>query len=875
MTTSPSPIVRRADYREPGHWIESVDLTFELGEAETIVRSRLALVANERRGKNARPLVLHAEALDVRRVALDGREMASGEWRLEGETLVIGRVPRRSVLEIEVAIHPQLNTALAGLYRSGGTLCTQCEAEGFRRITPFLDRPDVMARFSTTIVAEKERYPILLSNGNRVEARDLEGGRHLVRWVDPFKKPSYLFALVAGVLVATRGTFVTRSGRTVQLEVWVEPRNAERCEHALRALQKAMRWDEERFGREYDLDVYMIVAVDDFNMGAMENKGLNVFNSKYVLASPATATDDDYEDIEGVIAHEYFHNWTGNRVTCRDWFQLTLKEGLTVYRDQEFSADTTSRSLQRIQDVQTLRVAQFPEDAGPFAHPVRPESYVEINNFYTATVYNKGAEVVRLCERLLGREGFRRGLDLYFERHDGQAVTCDDFRAALADANGVDLTQFARWYSTPGTPAIHARGAYDERARTYTLTLSQETHAAGKRLDAEPLHVPVAVGLIGPDGRDLAARVCELREREQDFVFTGIDQRPVPSILRGFSAPARLELERSDEELAFLMAHDSDAFNRWDAGQELGTHVLLVLARAQQAGLTLELDAGFARAFGRILADPALDGSLKAAALVLPPERVVAQRLDVIDPDALHGARRFAQVELARCHRRELEATYEAARAHGPYRLERPSIDRRRLCAAALAYLTKTAEPPAIELAWRQFEAADNMTDSISALACLVEVEVPERERALAAFHARWRHDPLVLDKWFALQAASSLPSTLARVQELSRHPDFNPRNPNRVRALIGTFGAANQVRFHQRDGAGYAFVAEQVLGIDALNPQVAARLVQPFNLWRRFDASRQGLMRRELERIAAVTTLSKDVREIVEKALGAPAPRP
>jgi len=689
-----------------------------------------------------------------------------------------------------------------------------------------------------------------------------------VRWEDPFPKPSYLFALVAGELRCHGGSFTTRSGREVRLEIWVEPQNIDRCEHALRSLQKAMKWDEEVFGLEYDLDIYMIVAVNDFNMGAMENKGLNVFNSKYVLARPDTATDDDYEAVEGVIGHEYFHNWTGNRVTCRDWFQLTLKEGLTVFRDQEFSADMTSPAVKRIQDVRALRTVQFAEDAGPMSHPIRPESYIEMNNFYTATVYEKGAEVVRMIHTLVGQEGFRRGMDLYFERHDGHAVTCDDFRAALADANDADLNQFERWYSTPGTPTLAASGAYDEERRTYHLTLRQSVPAADPAQVPDPLLMPVRVGLLGSGGGDLVERVLELKETEQTFEFKDLPERPVPSLARGFSVPVKLEMERSRQELAFLMAHDSDAFNRWDAGQELAQLLLLELAREHAAGRVLSLDPEFVAAFRKTLLDPNLDGSLKSLALTLPNERYLGQQMEVVDPDALHAARLFVVRGLARALRTELSATYAQHAPAGAFEIDKAAIARRRIRNRALAYLTALGEPETTALAARQLAEADNMTDYEAAFACLVNLDTPESTDAIRTFHERWQHEPLVLDKWFRMQAFSVLPGTTERVAELAGHPDFTLKTPNRVYALVGAFATGNQAAFHAQGGQGYVFLADKVLELDALNPQVAARMVKSFNTWKRFDTERQGLMRAEIERIAARPGLSKDVTEIVGRAL-------
>lgn len=878
------PVVYRRDYQPPEFWIDRIELEFDLDPEQTIVTARLDVRRNDARDAGL-PLILDGEHLELQGVWLDGRQLEADQYTVTGDQLTIPAVPDRCQIETRVAIAPTRNTALSGLYQSAGMFCTQCEAMGFRRITYFPDRPDVLTRYRVTIRADQTRCPVMLSNGNRMASRPLDGGRHEVVWEDPFPKPSYLFALVAGELRCHRGTFVTRSGRSVQLEIWVEPQNIDRCDHALRSLEKAMRWDEETFGREYDLDVYMIVAVNDFNMGAMENKGLNIFNSKYVLASPATATDDDYEGVEAVIAHEYFHNWTGNRVTCRDWFQLTLKEGLTVFRDQQFTADQTSAAVKRISDVNLLRSRQFPEDAGPMAHPIRPESYISMDNFYTSTVYIKGAEIIRIYHTLLGADGFRRGMDLYFQRHDGQAVTCDDFRAALADANGADFRLLDRWYSQPGTPEVDVADDWQPETGRYSLALKQSypplpdgiPGVAGRK----PVPIPVAVGLLGPDGKDLplqlegeaspaagSTRVLLLDCEKARFTFTGIFQRPVASVLRNFSAPVRLRAEQSREDLAFLMAHDSDPFNRWDAGQTLAKEVLIELAGHVRDGRTLQLPELLSDAFGRLLADDAVDGSFKALALILPNEIVLGQEMDVVDPDALHEAREFVRAGLAQAHRTALLDEYHASSAGTAYGKDQEAIHRRRLKNTALAYLSTLAQPETTALVMSQFETADNMTDSQAALTLLADLECPERAAALAAFYERWRTDPLVLDKWFTVQASSRRADTVQRVIELQRHPDFRLSNPNRVRALIGAFAMQNQVRFHGRDGAGYALLADAVLQIDAANPQLASRLVSALNIWRRFDHQRQSLMQAQLHRIAAQDGLSKDVFEIVQRAM-------
>jgi aminopeptidase N len=874
--------VHRSDYRPPDYWIDTVELWFDLHEDRTAVKARLEVRREPALSGDVPPLVLDGEALTLRSVAIDGKPLPASRYHVTDESLTIDAPPARFVLETEVEIHPEKNTALSGLYRSGGLFCTQCEAHGFRRITYFLDRPDVMSSYTTHIEADRTRYPVLLSNGNRVDSA-LVAGRQRVTWRDPFKKPCYLFALVAGDLRCDAGAFTTMSGRKVRLEIWVEPQNVGRTSHALRSLERAMRWDEERFGREYDLDVYMIVAVHDFNMGAMENKGLNVFNAKYVLADPSTATDDEYEAIEAVIAHEYFHNWTGNRVTCRDWFQLTLKEGLTVFRDQIFSADMTSAPVKRIQDVRRLRGGQFPEDAGPMAHPIRPESYVSMDNFYTATVYEKGAEVVRLYQTLLGVDGFRRGMDLYFERHDGQAVTCDDFRAAMADGSGVDLSRLERWYSQAGTPFLRAEGRYDADARRYALTLTQSYPNAAPGDPRLPVPIPVRASLLARDGRELPLalagepgapgdapreRVLLLEDASARFVFEDVPSAPVPSLLRGFSAPVRLTLKRDREDLAFLLARDTDPVTRWDAGQELAMQILIGLAADVAAGRALALDPLFASAFGGVLKDASLDGSMKALALALPGETLIAQELAEVDPAAIHKARRFAVRSLAEAHRADFAKVFHDCSTGAPYSIERAEIDRRRLGNTALRYLATLEDAGWTARIEKLFQKADNMSDREVAFGLLVDTAGPERERALAAFYEAWRHDPLVLDKWFTAQALSLLPDTPERVRALYRHPDFSISNPNRVRALVGAFASANPQHFHAPDGAGYRFLTDVTLELDPRNPQLAARMASQLAQWRRYEPGRRGLMQQELERIAAQATLSKDVRENVERML-------
>jgi len=873
VSAAPRPKFR-SEYAPPAFEIETVELWFDLHDDHATVDAELTV---KRRSAGA-PLVLMGEELETLSVAIDGEELPADRWNASDEELRIDDVPDAFTLRTKVRIHPESSTSLMGLYRSSGNFCTQCEAEGFRRITWFLDRPDVMATYRVTLEADKAKYPVLLSNGNRIAEEDAGNGRHRARWEDPHKKPCYLFALVAGDLHCHRGSYRTMSGRDVALEIHVEHRDADKCEHALRSLQRSMEWDEKTFGLEYDLDLYMIVAVSDFNMGAMENKGLNIFNSKYVLARPDTATDADFEAVEAVIAHEYFHNWTGNRVTCRDWFQLTLKEGLTVYRDARFTADMTSAPVKRIDDVQGLRAHQFAEDAGPMAHPIRPEQYIEMNNFYTATVYEKGAEVIRMYEMLVGRDGFRKGMDLYFERHDGGAVTCDDFRAAMADANGRDLAQFERWYLQKGTPVLEASGAYDASAKTYTLTLTQ--HAPENEPAFQPTHMPVAVGLVGPDGADMrlaldgedvdsapTTRTLELTEASESFTFHGICERPVPSVLRGFSAPVKLRMERSREDLAFLYANDSDAFNRWDAGQALFTDVLLELEEKARRGEDLVVDPRLVDAVRAVLGDDALDGSLKAQAISVPPFATLGLARTPVNPAALVAARDAVIETLSRELRDDLLRVREAARPTGAYSADPASIRGRRIANTALGLLNVTEDAEARGLAREQFEAADNMTDAQAALACLCQHDTPERAKALADFHARWKDDALVLDKWFTLQATSKVVDAAAATR-LQGHDDFTLSNPNRVRSLIGAFVMGNFRGFHAEDGAGYRMLADAVLALDPKNPQIASRLVRALDAHRRFDAPWSDRMKAELERIRAVEGLSKDTFEIVNAAL-------
>jgi aminopeptidase N len=880
-TSAPPNPVRLADYQPPAFLIDTVDLTFELGEAETRVKSRLAVRRNPAAADPAAPLELDGDALEWVSVALDGERLGSNRYRLTSEGgLVAEDVPDAFALEIETRIDPQDNTALSGLYVSGGNFCTQCEPEGFRRIAYFVDRPDVMARYTVTIVADKGRCPVLLSNGNPAGSGEAEKGRHWAKWVDPHPKPSYLFALVAGDLVAVRDRFTTRSGREVALAIWVRRGDEDKCGHAMASLKKAMEWDEEVFGLEYDLDVFNIVAVSDFNMGAMENKGLNIFNTRYVLAKPETATDTDYQNIESVIAHEYFHNWTGNRVTCRDWFQLSLKEGLTVFRDQEFSADQGSRAVKRIGEVRTLRAIQFPEDDGPLAHPVRPESYIRIDNFYTPTVYNKGAELVRMIHTLVGKDGFRRGMDLYISRHDNHAATIEDFVAAMQEAGGVDLGRFKLWYAQAGTPEITVEDHWDAASRSYELNVEQKVPPTPGQPQKSPMLTPLAIGLLDADGGELptrlagesesraGTRVLALSEERQIFRFVDLPTEPVPSLLRGFSAPVKLKGVPLDR-LKFLAVHDPEPFARWEAGQEVATRALLDRVEALRGGRApAPLDPDLVAATRRTLAEAARDPALAAEALALPSEAFLADQMAVVDVEAVHRARETARGEIGRALAAEFAAAYQGLADPGAYRIDGGSIGRRALRNASLAYVAAADPEKGAALAKAQFDAAANMTDVLAALAVLADLDRPERPAALARFFAAWAHDPLVVDKWFSLQARSSLPDTPARVQALTEHPAFERKNPNRVRALVGAFAQGNQVRFHDASGAGYVFLAGEVVAVDATNPTTAARLVQPLCAWRRHDPARQALMQRELERILATPNLSKNTYEMASKSL-------
>jgi aminopeptidase N len=872
MRTEEPRAIHLADYKAPDFHIQTVKLDFALDPQATRVSARLEI---ERRTAGA-PLVLHGEELKLISVTLDGGALSPADYRLDDKSLTIANVPDRFVLETVAEIAPAANTALEGLYQSAGMFCTQCEPEGFRHITWFLDRPDNLSIFTVRIEGDKTQYPVLLSNGNKLDGGALEGDRHFALWHDPFPKPSYLFALVAGDLGSIQDRFVTMSGRSIELAIFVEHGNESRATYAMGALKRAMQWDEEAYGREYDLDIFMIVAVSAFNMGAMENKGLNIFNDKVLLASPQTATDDDYARIESVVAHEYFHNWTGDRITCRDWFQLSLKEGLTVFRDQGFSGDMRSHGVQRIQDVRALRGRQFQEDAGPLAHPVQPQSYIEINNFYTATIYEKGSEVIGMLKTLVGDDGYRKATDLYFDRHDGEAATVEDWVKCFEDACGRDLTQFRLWYRQAGTPVIEAKGEYDPKARSYILDLTQSLAATPGQSDKKPMHVPVRIGLVGKSGAPLPltldgenangpeTRVLELTEAFQRFTFVDVAEEPLLSLGRGFSAPVVFRTPHGRHDRATLMGKDSDSFNRWEAGQILAAEIMLEVAGKARA----DADTSYIGAIGDVLAQAEQDPAFAAQMLLPPTESELAARRVPVDPDGIHAARAGLVRAIAASHRPRLAQLYEQMRDTGDFRADAKAAGRRALRNAALRYLTAADDEAAAGLAEAHYRSATNMTDMIAGLAALTRMQSPLKGNAFGDFHDRFRNDPLVLDKWMSLQAGSPLPETAEAVRALMQDRAFDIKNPNRVRALVGAF-AANHLRFHDRSGSGYRLVGEVIRTLDPMNPQVAARLTGSFETWRRYDEARQALMRAELEAILRQKPLSPNLFEVASKILG------
>jgi len=879
MRTEEARPIRLADYRPPDWLVETVDLDVSLDPRQTRVRATLKLKPNPAAAAPA-PLVFDGDGLNLKGLKLDGEALAAERYAATPDKLTIAQPPQRAfTLEIETLVDPTANTQLSGLYRSGDTYCTQCEAQGFRRITYFPDRPDVMAVYTTRIEADRKEAPVLLSNGNLVASGEAGGNRHFAVWKDPFPKPSYLFAMVGGVLSSVEDEFVTMSGRKVALRIYVEPGKEDRCAWAMDSLKRAMRWDEQAFGREYDLDIFMIVAVSHFNMGAMENKGLNIFNDKAVLASPATATDADFAGIESIIAHEYFHNWTGDRITCRDWFQLCLKEGLTVFRDQEFTADTRSRPVERISDVRGLRAFQFVEDAGPLAHPVRPAVYHEINNFYTATVYEKGAEVVRMIKTLLGPQRFRQGMDLYFKRHDGQAATVEQFVQCFADVSGRDMTQFMLWYSQAGTPEVTVTGSHDADEKVLRLDINQRVPPTPGQPLKEPMVIPLVLGLVGRDGRDLPITLDDGRTAEngvlvlektaETFAVTGIAERPVLSLNRGFSAPIKISDDLTGDDLRFLAAHDSDPFNRWQAVYTLASRLLVSNVERLRFDQPTEADEGLLAALAAILADGALEPAFIAQALQPPSEADIAREIGQdVDPDAIYRARLALRTLIGLHLNTGLTKTYQAMTVPGPYSPDAQSAGKRSLKNTCLGLLAATGESHAIALVAQQYQTADNMTDRVAALTTLSQHAVPERTAAFDDFYQRYQGDPLIVDKWFTLQAMTPDETTLDRVRALTKHPAFSMSNPNRVRALIGVFAQMNQKEFNRADGAGYEFVMAQILALDASNPQVAARLATTFRSWRTLEPVRRARAQAVLQNAAAQTTLSRDVSDIVARAL-------
>lgn len=861
----------RLDYQAPHYWIDSIDLDVQLDDHQTRV---VAISRVRRNGQHNEPLILDGESLTLTALAVDG--IPYSRYLQSAGQLEIADLPAEFVLTVETLIDPAANTALEGLYKSGSAFCTQCEAEGFRRITYYLDRPDVLARFTTRITADKTRYPYLLSNGNRVAAGDLLDGRHWVSWQDPFPKPCYLFALVAGDFDVLRDEFVTRSHRRVALELFVDKGNLDRAEHAMQSLKRAMAWDEQRFGLEYDLDIYMIVAVDFFNMGAMENKGLNIFNSKFVLANPASATDSDYFDIERVIGHEYFHNWTGNRITCRDWFQLSLKEGLTVFRDQEFSSDLGSRAVNRIHNVRVIRGPQFAEDAGPMSHPIRPDVVIEMNNFYTVTVYEKGSEVIRMLHTLLGETAFQAGMRLYVERHDGQAATCEQFVQAMESASGRDLQQFRRWYSQAGTPELIVRDEYDAASQRYSLHVQQVTPPTAQQQEKLPLHIPLSVALYAPDGSELPlllageahSGLLEVMQAEQTFVFEQVAARPVVALLQEFSAPVKLDYPYRDDELSFLLTHARNEFCRWDACQMLINNYVIAGVAAMTAGSVLPQPQALLDSFQRVLQDQSLDPAFAAEILTLPSETSLAELFSLVDIDAIHQVREHLLQQIAEVLQPQWLQVFHHNQVAGAYSIDAAAMAKRALANLALGYLARADRQLGNQLAGEQYRRATNMTDALAAMQAASAADLPVLSELLQDFERQWQHDGLVMDNWFRLQACRTQGDTLAQVRDLMSHPAFSLQNPNRVRALVGTFCAANPSRFHAADGSGYRFLMEVLLALNTINPQVAARLIVPLIQFKRLDEGRKALIRAELRQLAALPDLARDLYEKVSRAL-------
>ncbi len=877
--TAAPKVIYLKDYQAPNYFIDEIHLEFDLNDDFTTVKSTLHLRENRHNSNNDKRLILNGEELILLSIKMNGALLPMSHYTQTKEHLIIANVPESFDLEIITRLQPDKNTALCGLYRSGTTYCTQCEPEGFRRITFFADHPDILSRYTTTIIADKVRYPVLLSNGNLIASGEKSNGRHFATWEDPFKKPSYLFALVAGSFDLLEDHFVTASGRDVLLRVYTDHGFGDAADHAMYSLKQAMSWDEKAYGREYDLDIYMIVAISDFNMGAMENKGLNIFNTKYVLAKRKTATDYDYIHILSVIGHEYFHNWSGNRVTCRDWFQLSLKEGLTIFRDQSFSADTFSHAVMRIHDVNRLREVQFAEDSGPLAHPVRPDSFIEINNFYTATIYEKGSEVLRMLQTILGIAQFRKGMDLYFAKFDGQAITIDDFVAVMQDISGINLQQFRLWYSQAGTPEVKVSGQYDAENKTYTLTLSQHTPPTPGQNDKQALFIPIRIGLLDQSGNAIPLQLPQkeiqeetvlfLQETEQRFVFFDVKEQPIPSLLRHFSAPVKLNFSYTDQELNFLWQNDKDEFNRWEAGQKYMMQSILKLVALHAQGAAFVMPEGFIENFKFILNQKQQDEFLLSEMLVLPSEKYISEQMPVINVEGIHWAREFLLMEIATHLAQDFLHLYNAAEKKSlTHSFAIEQVGSRQLKNRCLSYLMLL--PEYVDIGVRQFTAAlqNNMTDTEAVLQAIVNIDLPQRQHMLDRFYDEFKQDPLVIDKWFSLQASSKLTNTLQEVQRLLIHPAFEIKNPNKVYSLIGTFGQRNAINFHAKGGAGYAFLGDVVAALDKLNPQVAGRMVNPLTSWRRYDKERQQLMRAQLERLSRDTNLSPDLYELVTKSL-------
>ena len=886
--TQPQTIYLK-DYQVPEFLIDTTHLTVDLYPTATRVESVLKMRRNPASTASQSPLVLHGQEMKLVRVEINGKPLTENDYEVSGESLIIHKVSDDFELLTEVEINPQDNTSLEGLYKSRSMYCTQCEAEGFRKITYYLDRPDVMSEFTTTVRADAETFPVLLSNGNKVDSGQLEKGRHFATWHDPFRKPAYLFALVAGNLSKVEDQFTTCSGRNIALEIFVEDKDLDKCDHAMTSLKNAMRWDEDVYGREYDLDIYMIVAVDDFNMGAMENKGLNIFNTSCVLAKPETTTDMGFQRVEAVVAHEYFHNWSGNRVTCRDWFQLSLKEGFTVFRDAEFSADLNSRTVKRVEDASLMRTLQFAEDGGPMAHPVQPASFIEISNFYTLTIYEKGAEVVRMIHTLLGAENFRKGSDLYFERHDGQAATIQDFTRAMEDASGRDLSQFTHWYHQAGTPVLEISDDYNESTQEYRLKVSQSTPSTpeAQSNDKSPLLIPIALGLLGdaghlpiniegqpdqPDTEDNTHRILELTQTTQEFVFTGVVEKPVPALFRGFSAPVKWHYHYSRDDLMRLVIAESDGFSRWDASQQLAVLVIQDAMKGYRQRSEYVVDERLINAYRELLTDKSLDKAMVALMLQLPTEAYLSELAETIDVEAIHFARKNVKQQLAETLKFELSQTYSENNAEQAYRPNADQVAERSLKNTCLSYLLLLDGNIGTGLTKLQIQHSNNMTDTMAALSGLVNCDkAPAQNVAkdeLAAFYERWQDEALVVNQWLMVQATCSLPGTLSRVKALMEHPAFDMNNPNKVRALISAFAGNNAINFHSPNGAGYDFLADQIIRLNQSNPQIASRLLTPLTKWRKYDTQRQALMKAALTKIQSVPELSKDVYEVVNKSL-------